>query len=79
MPVSTNDLSEFLYRALDSKFGIAILTSDVTTLRAKLYAARKAALNPAFEELAIKPSNSLPDSVLWIVRRSPQEPSNASS
>jgi hypothetical protein len=60
---------ELLYRALEARVGIAIRTSDPTRMRARLYEARKT--NPDFEALSIKPSHSLPQSELWIVRKTP--------
>ncbi len=70
---------EFLYRALDAAYGISISTSDVERLRAKLYAARREAANPAFEDLSFRPSHALPTSELWIVKKTlpSQEPANA--
>jgi hypothetical protein len=68
---------EYLYRALESRIGIIIRTNDPIRLRAKLYTARKT--NPAFSDLYIKPSNSLPDEHLWVGHKSPrlEEPGNA--
>lgn len=71
-------LTEFLYRALDAKIGIVVATDDVERLRAKLYAERRSAENPAFDDLVFKPSNSNPTSELWIVKKNPTvEPSDA--
>jgi hypothetical protein len=58
-----------LYRALDAKIGISVATNDVERLRAKLYSDRRAAQNPAFENLVIKPSHTQPTAELWIVRK----------
>lgn len=65
-------LIEFLYRALDSKLGIVLRTSDVERTRARLYAVRRETCNPAFDELVICPSRTLPDTHLWLVRKSPR-------
>lgn len=61
---------EYLYRALEARVGIIIRTNDPTRLRARLYAAKKT--NPAFSELAVKPSNSLPNEQLWVLWKSPR-------
>ena len=60
---------EFLYRALDAEVGIAISTSDPDRLMAKLYASRKAACDPALDELSITPSRVSPSNELWVVRK----------
>lgn len=62
---------ELLYRALDSSIGIVVKTSNVERARQRFYAARKASLNPAFEDITICPSRTLPDTHLWLVRKSP--------
>ena len=61
------DLASILYRALESPYGIEVLTSNPTALRAKLYPARKE--SPAFSCLAfiIPPTN--PEGSLWIVKK----------
>ena len=63
------NLTEFLYRALESRVGIVIKTSDVKGLQAKLYAERSKAKNPAFEALTFAPSRTNPKSELWIVKK----------
>ena len=64
---------EFLYRALDSKLGIVVKTSNPEQTRQRLYAARRAAQNPDFAKLSICPSRANPSSELWIVRKSSAE------
>lgn len=73
-------LTELLYKALSSRLGIAVRTSDPELLRQKLYSTRKSLMDPALEELSIKPSHALPQSELWIVRKTlnSSEPSDAS-
>lgn len=60
---------EFLYRALEAKIGIVILTSDVKLFQNKLYAARRQSQNPEFEALTFAPSRSSPETELWIVKK----------
>jgi len=69
MPVTPSIAVELLYRALESRLGIVVSTSDPERLRAWLYSARKA--NPQFEDFSFKPSPVLPNSELWIVRKNP--------
>lgn len=59
---------EFWYQALHHPIGVAVKTDDVETLRAKLYALRRQAADPALDALAlvvpVRPG------VLWIVHKS---------
>lgn len=61
-------LLEFLYEALRSSHGICLQTNDVEHLRAKLYAARKASLDPDLDCLSFQPS---PTDLhqLWITKK----------
>jgi len=68
---------EFLFRALDAKVGIVVSTNNPDLLRTKLYAARRQAMNPIFEELSILISRTSPSNEIWIVRKTPQEPTDA--
>lgn len=61
-------LLEFLYEALRSEHGICLQTSDVTSLRAKLYTVRKAALDPDLDCLSFQPSPTDPNQ-LWITKK----------
>jgi len=70
---------ELMYRALDSQLGIVVQTSDVERARAKFYSARRESLNPAFDDLVICPSRTLPDTHLWLVRKSPRPSNGAAS
>ena len=65
-----NPLVELLYRAFDAQVGIAVSVSDPDRARAKFYQARKDALNPAFEDIAIVPSRTNPTGELWLLRKS---------
>lgn len=60
---------ELLYRALESSLGIVVSTDDPELLRKKLYALRKEAQNPDFDNLVFKPSVSKPESELWIINQ----------
>lgn len=62
---------EFLYRALESRIGIVVQTSDPKLLQQKLYQARRKAANPDFEALTFAPSRVSPQSELWIVKKVP--------
>lgn len=72
-------LVEYLYRALSSRFGIVVHTSDPERTRQRLYQARTKAQTPAFKELSITPSRSSPNSEIWIVRKtlSPKDSTDA--
>ena len=61
-------LLEYLYAALRSPHGVCLQTDDVERLRAKLYACRKAALDPELDCLSILPSPTDP-SQLWIIKK----------
>ena len=53
MPRNPNIYIPLWERALESELGIAIATNQPQLLRQELYAARKAAANPAFDEVII--------------------------
>jgi hypothetical protein len=63
---------ELLYRALSSPFGVDVETDNLTLLRSQLYAARKAANDPALEALAFCQSPLNPAN-LWIIKRPSDE------
>lgn len=62
-----SEFSEILYTALASPLGIEVETNNPETLRAKLYAARRA--DPALEPLSIHLSPTSPSTALFIIRR----------
>lgn len=68
--------TELLYKALDSRIGIVVRTSNPDLCRQKLYAARAKACDPVLEELSIKPSHSSPRTELWIIRKTLKENPN---
>ena len=51
MPRNHNVYIPLWERALESELGIAIATNQPQLLRQELYAARKVAANPAFDEV----------------------------
>jgi hypothetical protein len=59
---------EFLYNALRSEHGTVLNVSDFEKCRAKLYAARRTANDPALASLSIVQSPSSPTE-LWIVKK----------
>ena len=63
-------LLEFLYEALRSTHGVCLQTDNVESLRAKLYAARKASLDPDLDVLSFQPSPTDPHQ-LWITKKGP--------
>lgn len=65
-----DNLLEFLYSALKSKYGIKLATPDPERLRQKLYSIRRECADPVLDELAFVPSPTAPNH-LWIVRRKP--------
>jgi hypothetical protein len=67
----STDLLEYLYQALRSPNGICIRLTEGTMeqLRYKLYQARKAACDPALEDLQISWSPTEPEQELWIVKK----------
>jgi hypothetical protein len=69
---------EFLYKALETPLGIVVETNNPELLRQKLYALRKEAMNPEFDQLVFKPSTSKPESELWIIKQPPKDKSNGS-
>lgn len=60
---------EYLYEALASEAGKVIVTSDVEKLRQNLYKARREALDPELDQLALIPSPTNPTGELWIVKK----------
>lgn len=65
----TSNLTEFLYRALQTPTGIVVKTSNVELLRNRLYATRREAQNIEFEVLTFMPSRTTPKTELWIARK----------
>ena len=59
---------EHWYAALRSPSGVCVRVSDVTRVRAQLYAARKEAMDPNLENLAIVQSPTAGNE-LWIVHK----------
>lgn len=59
---------EYLYAALNSRFGIKLQTSNVGLLRQRLYAIRKESGDKSLDILSFSPSPTDP-STLWIVKR----------
>lgn len=68
-PKPGHQMRELLYQALASDLGIVVETNDVERTRAKLYAARREANDPALEILSFTPSRTSPETQLWIVKR----------
>jgi len=66
--MSSPDLLSLLYRAAATPHGISVETTDVTQLRAKLYAAMKD--RPEFSNLSLVPSPINPLE-LWIINKEP--------
>lgn len=64
----------YLYQALSSPLGIVLTSDDPERLRAKLYALKREASDPALDALqfSISPTDS---TQLWIVRKSNGSPS----
>ena len=61
---------EYLYAALRSPNGVCLQCSDIEWLRQKLYACRKAALDPELDCLSFQPSPNDPCQ-LWITKKGP--------
>lgn len=61
---------ELLYKSLEHPFGISVTTDDPKRLREKLYAARREAKNPDFENLSFIFGRANPATTVWIVRNS---------
>lgn len=64
-----NDLPliNYLYQALNSKFGVILETSDPERLRQKLYAERKK--DPDLSCISINISRTQPESQIWLIKR----------
>lgn len=58
------------YRALHSERGVEVLCSDVESVRARLYAARKEARDPDLDQISISVS-PIDDGKLWLVKKNP--------
>lgn len=67
---------EDLYSALRSEFGIMIQTNDRERYRAKLYATRRDAFDPALDGLSIVFSPTAADE-LWIIQNAQTQRSGA--
>ncbi len=61
---------EHLYNALRSPLGIILECNNVSRLRQQLYAERRAAEDPALNDLSFVPSPLNPQH-LWVVKRGP--------
>jgi len=59
---------EYLYTALQSKYGIALECNDVGRLRQRLYTERRKAQDPQLALLSFVPSPLNPQQ-LWLVKR----------
>lgn len=66
-------LLELLYAALGEQIGICVVTNSPEKLRQKLYAVRKE--NAEFMGLSFLISPTAPQEHLWIVKRTPDAPS----
>lgn len=60
---------EFWYRAFASALGVVLRTSDPERMKQKLYAARREALDPDLESIAIVQSPVDPNNELWLVKK----------
>lgn len=67
--MNDSELLEYWYQAVRSPLGIKLRTNNVTTVRARLYAVRRAANDPRLEPYSINISPEFPDE-LWITLRS---------
>lgn len=68
MPSDLNVL-ELWYAALRNPYGVKVITNDVNRMKAKLYAERKAADDPALAALMIQTSSANPTGELFINHR----------
>lgn len=60
-------MEQFLYQALRARIGICISTQDAVKSKARFYAARKAAMDPALDVLQLRGSPDDPNH-LWIIK-----------
>ena len=63
------ELESFARRALDSEFGVRVLTNNDSRLKSEFYQMRKASGDPALDELTLRTPQSDPGSV-WIIPKS---------
>ncbi len=64
------NLIDYLYKALESPFGIELCTDNPVSLRQQLYAIireEREKLNPIFDSIHLSLSPSHPQSFLWII------------
>lgn len=66
--MSDHVMTEALYRALNSKYGVIVRTNDPAALRQKLYAKRKALADNDLDCLRFSTSRTNPDSELLIIK-----------
>lgn len=64
---------EFWYAALASPLGVVIETDNFERARAKLYAARREAMDPALDNIAVMQSPTNPSDI-WLVKRKQNDP-----
>lgn len=62
-----------LQRALESPYGIVVRTSDVPTLRQRLYAERRKVGPSPLDDLILSPSRANPTEELWIINPPKEE------
>lgn len=62
------ELIEFWYSAVGAEVGICIESTDVPSLKAKLYQVRRDEDDPSLESLALVDSPTTPNQ-LWIVKK----------
>ena len=67
---------EYLYRALNSPVGIAIVTNDADKLRRKLYTLMSK--DESFKKLSLHLSPTHPNGELWIVKKEKLDENRAS-
>jgi hypothetical protein len=60
-----------LYEALGTPLGVVVQTDNPEKLRAKLYRLRDGANDPMLKELSFVISPTMPQSQVWIVKRTP--------
>lgn len=63
---------ELLYRALETKYGIAIHAVPVETVRQRLYKARSESSDPTLNHLQFRISPVKPEEEIWIVKAIPK-------
>jgi hypothetical protein len=70
----TSEILNYWYRALHSPHGIELVCSDVESIRARLYAARREAKDADLDQISICQSPFDPTK-LWLFKR-PRKDSN---